>query len=146
MTFSWIKKVGLILACSTLMQDLLCGWCDAVVRCSYCLLPYRDGKECYSGHAYSSDGHSWNFSSIEPYNGTVQLTTGAQVFITIPPRVLAPTLNQSRSAQGFLHEHSLKLAVNMRRCAKQVIHISPKSIENMHVQNGYAHSVRTCDD
>lgn len=42
----------------------------------YCLLPYTDDKECYSGHAFSADGFDWTFSAVEPFGGTVQFTDG----------------------------------------------------------------------
>eukprot|EP00041_Stephanoeca_diplocostata_P019148 m.407417 g.407417 ORF g.407417 m.407417 type:complete len:286 (+) comp21225_c0_seq8:253-1110(+) len=45
----------------------------------YCLLPYRYGKECYSGHAFSNDGISWKFSAIEPYNGTIFFPRGGNM-------------------------------------------------------------------
>lgn len=42
----------------------------------YCLKPYADKKECYSGHAFSMDGFTWTFSDVEPFGGTVNFTDG----------------------------------------------------------------------
>lgn len=49
----------------------------------FCVLPYSALKECYSGHAFSDDGVSWNFSKTEPFGGIVEFTAGLpQTFST----------------------------------------------------------------
>jgi len=42
----------------------------------YCLKPFSEHKECYSGHAFSADGFEWTFSDVEPFNGTVDFADG----------------------------------------------------------------------
>eukprot|EP00039_Didymoeca_costata_P033068 m.40577 g.40577 ORF g.40577 m.40577 type:complete len:362 (+) comp9681_c0_seq1:64-1149(+) len=43
----------------------------------YCMFPYTPGvEECYSGHLFSTQGHTWTYSEIEPFNGTVSHTDG----------------------------------------------------------------------
>jgi len=42
----------------------------------YCMKPFSAGKECYSGHAFSTDGFDWTFSDVEPFGGEVHFTDG----------------------------------------------------------------------
>ena len=43
----------------------------------YALEPFAQHNERYSGHAFSRDGLNWIFSTIEPFNGTIQFTDGS---------------------------------------------------------------------
>ena len=45
----------------------------------YCLKPFADHKQCTRGHAFSPDGANWSFSPVEPYNATVDFTSGPSI-------------------------------------------------------------------
>ena len=63
-------------------------FCPDVAACVsvyhvYCMLPFTAHHECFSGHAFSTDGHSWTFSKTEPFDGSVNFTDGTStVFST----------------------------------------------------------------
>jgi hypothetical protein len=49
----------------------------------YALRPFAAHAEIYSGHAFSVDGWSWTFSTVEPFGGSVNFTDGtSQSFAT----------------------------------------------------------------
>lgn len=57
-----------------------------IVYHCYCLQPYAAHNECFSGHAFSTDGMGWTFSSTEPFGGTVQFMGSGHPPITFTTR------------------------------------------------------------
>jgi hypothetical protein len=48
----------------------------------YCLLPFSAHHECFSAHAFSTDGREWTVSSTEPFDGGVHYTDGTSTIFS----------------------------------------------------------------